>query len=262
MRWRVLALTCAAMLALPAMARAEPAPPNCAPATNQIPPRAASAPAGADFARQVAPLGERDRDAAIRDALLGGNVPPFLRRRRADRTDWPRDRRRGHPRDAVRAAGLPPRSARPATPCVVPMASTPALAVADAFGFVLPTRRMGRRHLPAGGGPTVAAAAAAKREDALHRLLRATQRTGAAQRTAAAATPAVLDGRAQEGPRDQQAAVEHAGPGGDLRLHRSERAPIQPLSVVHGRATPTTATACRLVSTTPSSTASRSPSSS
>lgn len=107
----------------------------------EIPPRAAGAPTGSAFIRSVESLDRDAREAAVRRELLSGNVPAFLRRfRRVQLSAAGADSARrtiayevmpdylaiGHDTDFVR----------------MPMTPYTAQAFADAFGFVLPTRRM------------------------------------------------------------------------------------------------------------------------
>lgn len=113
----------------------------CAQNVERIPLREASAPSGSEFARRVAPMDERARDAAIRSQLLAGNLPSFLRA-------------------PVPVELLGPTIAGVATRvtlCVLPdylsigsdrdflltpISLNSALAVAEAFGFALPTRKI------------------------------------------------------------------------------------------------------------------------
>jgi hypothetical protein len=106
-----------------------------------IPARVGSAPAGAEFAAQILGRAGRERELAIEDQLLGGNVPGFLRRLRP----------------VTLSARLPSGRTLTATICVtpdylavgseadflrVPMDLHTATAVASRLGFVLPTRKM------------------------------------------------------------------------------------------------------------------------
>lgn len=109
--------------------------------TRAIPPRPAGAPTGSDFARLTAAMSEAEREAAIGAELLAGNVPRFVRRLRP----------------VTMHGRLPDGRRVRVTICVtpdylalgsdhdflrMPMGLETALAVADRFGFVLPTRRM------------------------------------------------------------------------------------------------------------------------
>jgi len=109
--------------------------------TRAIPPRPAAAPTGSAFARLTAAMDEAEREAAIGAELLAGNLPRFLTRLRPVTLH-------GHLSDGGRVR---------VTICVtpdylalgsdadflrMPMGLKTALAVADRFGFVLPTRKM------------------------------------------------------------------------------------------------------------------------
>ncbi len=236
-------------LASPTAALAEPASPSCAPASQGIPPRAASAPAGAEFARQVAPLNERDRDAAIRDALLGGNVPQFLRSAvpieligrvidgvvtRVTLCVLPDYLAVGTARDSL----------------LVPMGLDTALAVADAFGFILPTRKMvdaiyqqavvrlSPQPLPP--GEQMRSTSYYVRHNELVQ----------AQRSNATATPAVLTAGHKKDLVITNQLWSTPGRVAIYGWHRGEKAPIQPLSIVHGARYADYSHGVRLVSTT------------
>jgi hypothetical protein len=250
MRVAGFSLAVAAMLALPAMALAEPAAtPSCSPAAKNIPPRAASAPAGAEFARQVEPLSERDRDAAIRDALLGGNLPQFLRSAvpielvgrvidgvvtRVTLCVLPDYLAVGSARDSL----------------LVPMGLDTALAVADAFGFILPTRKMvdaiyrqavvrlSPQPLPP--GEQMRSTGYYVRHNEMVR----------AQRQAAAAQPALLTAGHKKDLVITRQLWSTPGRVAIYGWHRSDKAPIQPLSIVHGARYADYSHGVRLVSTT------------
>jgi hypothetical protein len=242
-------LVVAAMLALPAMARTEPASPNCAPAAQNIPPRATSAPAGTEFARHVAGLSERDRETAIRDALLGGNVPPSLRAAvpieligrfidgvvtRVTLCVLPDYLAVGTARDSL----------------LVPMGLDTALAVADAFGFVLPTRKMvdaiyrqaavrlAPQPLPPG-----------EQMRSTDYYVRHNQLVQA-QRAAAAAQPAVLAAGHKKDLVISRQLWSTPGRVAIYGWHRGEKSPIQPLSTVHGARYADYSHGVRLISTT------------
>jgi len=249
MRQAGFGLVLAAMLALPAIATAAPASPSCALAAKDIPPRATLAPAGAEFARQVAPLNERDRDTAIRDALLGGNVPPFLRSAvpielvgrvidgvvtRVTLCVLPDYLAVGTARDSL----------------LVPMGLDTALAVADAFGFILPTRRMvdaiyqqaavrlSPQPLPPGEKM--------RSTDYYVRHNELVQ----AQRGAAAGQPAALTAGHKKDLVISRQLWSTPGRVAIYGWHRNEKAPIQPLSIVHGARYADYSHGVRLVSTT------------
>lgn len=249
MRLARFGLAVAAMVALPAMALAHSDSPNCAPASQGIPPRAASALAGAEFARQVAPLNERDRDAAIRDALLGGNLPQFLRSAvpieligrvidgvvtRVTLCVLPDYLAVGTARDSL----------------LVPMGLDTALAVADAFGFILPTRKMvdaiyqqavvrlSPQPLPPG-----------ERMRSTGYYVRHNELVQA-QRSTAAAQPAVLTAGHKKDLVITRQLWSTPGRVAIYGWHRNESAPIQPLSIVHGARYADYSHGVRLVSTT------------
>lgn len=249
MRRSVLGLAVAAMLALPAIATAEPASPSCVQAAKQIPSRAASAPAGSEFARQVAPLGEREREAAIRDALLGGNVPQFLRAAVPIELI-------GRVIDGVvtrvTLCVLPDYLAvgNSSDHLLVPMGLDTALAVADRFGFVLPTRRLvdaiyrqapqrlPPQPLPPGEKMTSTAYFVRHNE------------VVQSQRRTAAAEPAVLTAGHKKDLVLTSRLWSTPGRVAIYGWHRGEKAPIQPLSTVHGARYADYSHGVRLVSTT------------
>jgi hypothetical protein len=244
------ALAAAAMVAaVPAAALAQTTSPVCAPAAQNIPPRPSSAPAGAEFARQVAALSERDRDVAIRDALLGGNVPQFLRTAvpieligrvidgvvtRVTLCVLPDYLAVGTARDSL----------------LVPMGLDTALAVADAFGFILPTRKMvdavyqqavvrlSPQPLPP--GEKMRSTGYYVRHNELVQ----------AQRSTASATPAVLTAGHKKDLVITKQLWSTPGRVAIYGWHRSEKAPIQPLSIVHGARYADYSHGVRLVSTT------------
>ena len=204
---------------------------------------------GADFLRRLAGLGERERDAAIRDALLGGNVPPFLRAAvpieligrvidgvvtRVTLCVLPDYLAVGTARDSL----------------LVPMGLDTALAVADAFGFVLPTRRMVDaiyRHAAVRLSPQPLPPGEKMRStDYYVRHNDMVQ----AQRSAAAATPAVLTAGHKKDLVISRQLWSTPGRVAIYGWHRSERAPIQPLSIVHGARYADYSHGVRLVSTT------------
>jgi hypothetical protein len=103
-----------------------------------IPPRAAHALTGSAFIASVAALPREEREAAIRRELLAGNIPSFLR---TLRTVAVRDTSSKH---AIAYDVMPDYLAIGSDDDFVRMPMTPytAQAFCDAFGFVLPTRRM------------------------------------------------------------------------------------------------------------------------
>lgn len=107
----------------------------------EIPPRPGSAPKGTQFAARVAGEAGSEREVAIKEALLGGNVPAFLRKLKP----------------VTLTARQPDGSEVTATLCVtpdylaigsdddflrIPADLHTATAIASRFGFILPTRKM------------------------------------------------------------------------------------------------------------------------
>ena len=123
------------------MAWAEPALSLPAPAPPAIPARAAGAMTGSAFLRSVATLTRDEREAAIRRELFAGNVPRFLRALRTVEVavTGPDSARRTIAYEVMPdylAIGSDEDFAR------IPMMPQTAQAFCDAFGFVLPTRKM------------------------------------------------------------------------------------------------------------------------
>jgi hypothetical protein len=104
----------------------------------EIPARATDAPDGSDFVRQSAGLSEAERETAIAEELLAGNLPRFLRHLRPVTLAAPGDDLRviicvmpdylalGTDQDFLR----------------LPMALPTAAGIAERFGFLLPTPKM------------------------------------------------------------------------------------------------------------------------
>ncbi|HUJ00999.1 MAG TPA: hypothetical protein VLY46_12220 [Usitatibacter sp.] len=131
----------AAILLVPAAAMAERVPSACDTAAANLPQRAPSTPRGSEFAHGVAGSSGPQRDAEVVRDLLAGDVPRFLR----------------HLVPVVMSGRTADGSPAEVTLCVmpdylsvgnqddfvrVPMGLSAALTVADAYGFMLPTRRM------------------------------------------------------------------------------------------------------------------------
>lgn len=113
----------------------------CARSTHDIPERAYDARGASALVRAMASMSDHERDRAVRAELLAGNTPDFLRQARA----------------VSSVASLADGRTVRLTLCVladylgvgsdddfllVPMGLSTALAVADRFGFALPTRRI------------------------------------------------------------------------------------------------------------------------
>jgi hypothetical protein len=113
-------------------------PPATAP---EIPPRDPRAPTGSAFIAAINALSREEREAAIRREILSGNIPEFLRAFRsvAAEATGPDSVRRVVSFDVMPdylAIGSDADHVR------IPMSPYTAQAFADAFGFVLPTRKM------------------------------------------------------------------------------------------------------------------------
>lgn len=107
----------------------------------EMPARDAHAPTGSAFIALVASLSRDDREAAIRRELLAGNVPTFLRTlRTVEATAVAAD----NSRQTVAYEVMPDYLAIGSDDDFVRMPMNPytAQAFCDAFGFVLPTRKM------------------------------------------------------------------------------------------------------------------------
>jgi len=141
-RWVALWTFAFLAVGLPAFAQAGPADQACGrEAASTLPARPSGAPTGTDFARSVSALNEDDREAAIRDQLLLGNIPAFLRHLTPVNLAWQ----------------LPGEGLVHLTFCVLPdylaigsdsdflltpMRLATALTVAGKYGFILPTAKM------------------------------------------------------------------------------------------------------------------------
>lgn len=209
------------------------APSPCASLGAGLPQRAARAPGGAAFADTVSGLPEHERDRAIRDELLAGNLPAFLRRLQP----------------VTARALLPTGRMVSLTLCVlpdylsigsdddhlrVPMGLDSALAVAARFGFMLPTRRivdliyrqasvrLAPQPLPA--GDQMRSTGYIRRHDAMVREQMAEAGAAEGALTAGHKKDVVLSARLWTQP----------GRVAIYGWHRAVGAPIQPLSTVHG----------------------------
>jgi len=136
------AILVGAMLCLPGMASAQGASAKCSDRLVQdVPVRSVAAPGGREFVERVRGISGAERDAAVSAELLAGNLPQFLTRLKP----------------VTLRGQLPGGKAVRITLCVapdylaigsdsdfvrVPMGLAAALAVADRFGFMLPTTRM------------------------------------------------------------------------------------------------------------------------
>lgn len=238
-----LAAACAAW-ALPALASGQP---DCSSAASSLPPRAASAAPGSEFARRIAAASGLERDALIVQEIRAGNVPPHLR----------------HARAVTLASALPgvPRVTLCVLPdylavgsdddyLLVPLGLGAALSLAGEFGFELPTRRMvdaiyrqaalhlAPRPLPAG--------------DEMRSTAFVQWHTDIV-RTQRASTPAPLDVLTAGHKKDLVLTPRLDVMPGRVAIygwHRADGRPIQPLSLVHGARYADYSHGVRFVSTT------------
>jgi hypothetical protein len=109
--------------------------------TKKIPPRQRSAMTGSEFAEFVSGMQERQREAAILDQLLQGNLPDFLRRLEPVRLY---DRCNNEKFTTAIIFVMPDYLAIGSNQNFIriPMNYFSAAAVAGRFGFVLPTKKM------------------------------------------------------------------------------------------------------------------------
>ena len=136
---RAAAIATSVVLGAPAFA-SSPSP-GCASAAASIPPRAAGADSGREFAKRVASLEGAQRDAEVRAELFAGDLPPHLRHLAPVTLN------------ARAAGGQPVRITFCVMPdylavgsdqdsLLVPMGLPTALQVATQYGLVLPTPRL------------------------------------------------------------------------------------------------------------------------
>jgi hypothetical protein len=226
----IVALAASTALA-PAAAQAAASP--CASLTVPIPARSADAPGGSAFTDAMAELSEHNRDRAMGEAVIAGNVPSFLRRLQP----------------VVARASVRDGQAAQVVFCVLPdyvsigvdddfiaapMSLGTALAIGARFGLMLPTRRMVDliyrqaavrlvpQPLPA--SDRMRSIDYFRAHDALVRQQRAAMRAAPGDLTAGHKKDVVLSARLWQ----QPGRVPIYG------WHRAVGAPIQPLSTFHG----------------------------
>ena len=222
---------CAALMAC--TVQAQPLPSPCSPSAHGIPPRPAQARGASELVAALAGLSEDHRERTIRQELLAGNLPGFLRRLLPTTLD------------ARRADGRPVRL----TLCVladylglgsdddfllVPMGLDSALAVAAQFGFTLPTRRIvdliyqqaSVRLLPQPlpAGDRMRSTAYLERHGALVER----------QRAASGATPGALTAGHKKDLVLSERLWQQPGRVAIYGWQRADGTPIQTLSTVHG----------------------------
>lgn len=227
---RAVALTLLLGVGLAQAARADG---PCARAADDIPPRPMQAPGAQALIRAIADLDDTARDLAIRAALIAGNMPSFVRRAAPVTTAGTTSAGR---HVTLTLCVLPDYLAvgSEADFVRVPLALDSALAVAQAFGFSLPTRRivdlvhrqatvrLQPQPLPA--SDRMRSAAYLLRHEALVERQRADIGSRPGAITAGHKKDLVLTTRLQV----QSGRVAIYG------WHRADGTPIQPLSTVHG----------------------------
>jgi hypothetical protein len=108
--------------------------------TIALPNRATNAIGGSDFAARFELSSLQEREAAIRDAILGGNVPESFRRFRTVEVTNIVEGRTNHARFAVAPDYLA--IGREGDCLLIPMTPVTAQRIADSLGCTLPTRKM------------------------------------------------------------------------------------------------------------------------
>lgn len=239
----------AALVLAPWASAAEPVPGVSCPdaLTQSIPPRPALAEPGGAFAADTLGLHGKDREQRIREQLLSGNIPAFLTQlvpvslegRGADDQSvsvvicvTPDYLAIGSNDDFLR----------------IPMGLETAVAVAERFGFVLPTRRMvdviydrspvRLKPQPMQPGAAMVSTDYFVRHNSGIEAQRARARAQEGQLTAGHKKDLVLTNRLREKP----------GRVAIYGWHRRSGDPIQPLSTVHGAAYADYSHGVRLVS--------------
>lgn len=124
-------------------ALADGRPSEAAPAAlaAKIPPRAPGARSGSEFVAHVRGMAPAERERAILEEMLGGNIPPFLRRLKSIELTCCGPKGRAEPEATARVWVMPDYLAIGSDDDFVrfPASFETATAVARAFGFVLPT---------------------------------------------------------------------------------------------------------------------------
>ncbi|WP_051748955.1 hypothetical protein [Nevskia soli] len=140
LRWAVALWIMASVVAIPVKALANTG--DCGQnLSSSIPPRSASALSGSQFARKIEGLSDDLREAAIRDQLVAGNIPGFLRRLTPVTLDSG-SAQRGQARVVICVAPDYLAIGSDSDYFLAPMRLETALSIARRFGFLLPTRKM------------------------------------------------------------------------------------------------------------------------
>ena len=199
----------------------------------EVPARHAGAPDGSEFVHRLAGLTDDEREAAIQEALLSGNLPSFLRRLRAVLLKTPATENAG---TQIVVCVTPDYLAvgSDRNYFLTPMRLQTALAVARRFRFLLPTAKMvdaiyaqagihlAPRPLPA--GDTMRTTAYYWEHNQLVHLQRADVGSDPGDLIAGDKKDLVLTNRLWNFP--DRVAI--------YGWHRPDGNPIQPLSTVHG----------------------------
>lgn len=201
--------------------------------TRAIPPRDPQALTGSQFAQSVLGMDRHEREGAILDQLMDGNLPAFLRNLTAVKLtrDWPEGKTLaatifimpeylaiGSDRDFLR----------------IPMNLHTAAAIANVFGFVLPTKRIvdavydqARCHFmpqPLPPGPQMSSTEYYRLHNAMVEAQSKTRGFPAGVLVSGHKKDVVITNRLATHPGQIAIYGWHRGPGD----------PIQPLSTVHG----------------------------
>ena len=225
----VLASLCTAATSFAAVAATE-----CHAAASGIPATAPGAVSGREFAARVAGLEGAARDEEVRTELLAGDLPQHLRHFAAVHMHG---RTTAGEAVEITLCVMPDYLAvgSDEDALLMPMGLPTALLVAGRYGFVLPTPRMVDAIYDAASIKLAPEPLPAGDQMRSTEYYVAPQRMIAAQRAALGGTARCADAPATRRIWSiDRAAVERAGPGGDLRLAPGDDAPIQPLSTVHG----------------------------
>jgi hypothetical protein len=201
--------------------------------THRIPPRALQALSGSEFAKHVSAMDPHEREQAILNTILAGNIPAFLRnlvpvQLRGERTG-------GKPLEATifvapdyLAIGSNNDFLR------IPMNLDTAKAVVDRLGFILPTRKMvnaiysqAMYHLepqPLPAGPEMRSTLFYERHNEMVNAQAAALGVPLGALVSGDKKDVVLSNRL----------ITHPGQIAIYGWHRPTGTPIQPLSTVHG----------------------------
>ncbi|WP_211235132.1 hypothetical protein [Azohydromonas australica] len=221
----------------------------CEQATQHIPPRPAQSLTGSSFAQRVREISGLERDREALEQLRAGNLPAFMRRAVPVEID----------------TGAAPRRAKRITLCVLPdylavgsdsdyllmpLGLAAALSIAEAFAFTLPTTRivdaiyaqadLRLKPQPLPPNDQMRSTAYVLRHNAMVLQQRSAVPAAASELTAGHKKDLVLTNRLWQ----------TLGRVAIYGWHRGVRAPIQPLSTVHGAGYADYSHGVRLIGTT------------